>query len=50
MGVAVIGILVEDQPQVPFAGDQHPVRAFAVGTAELASGLPASPRDRKWVR
>jgi hypothetical protein len=25
MGVAVIGMPVEDQPQMPFAGYQHPV-------------------------
>lgn len=25
VGVAVIGVFAKDQPQVPFAGDQHPV-------------------------
>ena len=29
----MIGVLAEDQPQVPFAGDQHPVQAFAAGAA-----------------
>ena len=26
--VVVIDVLIEDQPQVPFAGDQHPVQAL----------------------
>jgi hypothetical protein len=32
VGVVVIGIFTEDQPQVPFTGDQHPVQALTVGT------------------
>ena len=39
-GVAMAGILAQDQPQVPFAGDQHPVQALAP-----AAGDPAL-RDR----
>jgi hypothetical protein len=27
--VVMIGVLAEKQPQVPFAGDQHPVQAIA---------------------
>ena len=27
--VVVIGVLAEDQPQVPLVGDQHPVQALA---------------------
>jgi hypothetical protein len=33
MQVVVIGVLAGDQPQVPFAGDEHPVQALAAGTA-----------------
>jgi hypothetical protein len=33
MRIAVIGVLAEDQPQVPFASDQHPVQALAASTA-----------------
>jgi hypothetical protein len=32
VAVVVIRALAEDQPQVPFAGDQHPVQALAPGT------------------
>jgi hypothetical protein len=28
MNVIVLGVLTQSQPQVPLAGDQHPVRAF----------------------
>jgi hypothetical protein len=38
--VAVIDVLIKNQPQVPLAGDQHPVRALAAG-----AGNPAF-RDR----
>ena len=38
--VVVAGVLAEDQPQVPSAGDQHPVQALAPG-----AGHPAF-RDR----
>jgi len=33
MRVVVVGVLAEDQPRVPFAGDQHPVQALAAGAA-----------------
>jgi hypothetical protein len=36
VGVVVIDVLLEDEPQVPLAGDQHPVQAFAAGTAHPA--------------
>jgi hypothetical protein len=26
VGVVVIGVLTKDEPQMPFTGDQHPVR------------------------
>jgi hypothetical protein len=44
MRIAVIGVLAEDQPQVPFAGDQHPVQALAAGTADPAFGVSVGPR------
>jgi hypothetical protein len=31
--VVVIGVLAEDQPQVPLAGDERPVQAFAAGAS-----------------
>ena len=36
--VVVIDLLVKDQPQVPFAGDQHPVQALAAGAGDPAFG------------
>jgi len=36
MSVVMIGVLAEDQPQVPFADDQHPVQALAAGAAHPA--------------
>ena len=36
MLVVVIDVLAQDQPQVPFAGDQHPVQALAPGAAHPA--------------
>ena len=38
MLVVVIGVLAQDQPQVPFAGDQHPVQALAAGAGDPAFG------------
>jgi len=38
VAVVVIGVLAEDQLQVPFAGDQHPVQALAAGTGDPAFG------------
>jgi hypothetical protein len=40
----MIGILAQNQPQVPFASDQHPVQALTAGT-----GNPAL-RDRVRTR
>src|SRR5712672_3017117 len=37
-GVVMVGVLAEDQLQVPFAGDQHPVQALAAGTGDPAFG------------
>jgi hypothetical protein len=34
----MVGVLAEDKPQVPFAGDQHPVQALATGTDDPAFG------------
>ena len=42
--ILLIDVLAQDQPQVPFAGDQHPVQALAAGT-----GNPAL-RDRVRTR
>ena len=39
--VVMVGVLADDQPQVPLAGDQHPVQALAAGTAH-----PSVPRSR----
>jgi hypothetical protein len=36
MTVARTGVLVQDQLQVPFAGDQHLVQALAAGTGNPA--------------
>jgi hypothetical protein len=36
----MIGVLAEDQPQMPLACDQHPVQTFAAG-----DGNPALPRS-----
>ena len=42
--VAVVGVLAEDQPQVPFASDQHPVRALAPGACDPAFGYSIRAR------
>ena len=49
MSVVMIGVLAEDQPQVPLAGDQHPVQALAAGTAYPALRDRIRPRrpDRR---
>jgi hypothetical protein len=36
MNVAVVGVLAQDQPQVPLAGDQHPVQALEAGAGNPA--------------
>src|SRR5690348_4096688 len=38
VAVVVIGVLTQDQPQVPAAGDQHPVQALAAGTGDPPFG------------
>jgi hypothetical protein len=30
----MIGVLIKDQPQVAFAGDQHPVQVLAAGAGD----------------
>ena len=44
VGVVVTGVLAEDQPQVPVAGDQHPVQALAAGAGDPAFGDRVSAR------
>ena len=44
MRIVVIDILTGDQPQVPFAGDQHLVQALAAGTGDPAFGYRVRPR------
>ena len=39
MRIVVIGVLAEDQPQVPFASDQHPVQALAAGVPTQRSAM-----------
>ena len=43
MGVVMVGVLAEDQLQVPFAGDQHSVQALAAGTGDPAFGYGIAP-------
>ena len=51
MSVVMIGVLAEDQPQVPFADDQHPVQALAAGAAHPAlRDRVASHRQRHPVQ
>jgi hypothetical protein len=38
VGVVVIGVLAEDEPQMPFTSDQQLVQAFAAGAADPAFG------------
>jgi hypothetical protein len=38
MQVAVTRALAQDQPQVLFARDQHPVQAFAAGAGDRVNG------------
>jgi len=49
MGVEVIDVVPEDEPQVPFARDQHPVQALAAGTGGPAfgDGVCAGRLDRR---
>ena len=43
MRVVVIDVLAEDQPQVPFAGDQHPVQALAADAGDPPFGNRVAP-------
>jgi hypothetical protein len=49
MQIVVIGVLIKDQPQVPFPGDQHPVQAVGAENAVTLCDLrifvdqPAKP-------
>jgi hypothetical protein len=43
----MIDVLAEDQSQVPFAGDQHPVQAFAACTGDPAFGYGVGPRRQR---
>jgi len=36
-------VLINDQPQVPFAGDQHPVQALAACAGDPSSGDRVHP-------
>lgn len=40
----MVGILAEDQLQMPFAGDQHPVQALAADAGDPASGYSIRAR------
>jgi hypothetical protein len=42
--IVVIGVLTQDQPQVPFTGNQHPVQALAAGTGDPAFRDRVRPR------
>ena len=39
MAIVMIDVLAQDQPQVPFAGDQHPVQALAAALAIQRSAI-----------
>jgi hypothetical protein len=39
MAAVMIDVLAQDQPQVPFAGDQHPVQALAAALAIQRSAI-----------
>jgi hypothetical protein len=49
VGVVMIDVLIKNQPQVPFAGDQHPVQALAAGAGNPSFGDRVRPgRPRCW--
>ena len=51
MDVVVIDVLTQDQPQVSFAGDQHPVQALSAGAGDPAfSGRIAPHRQLHPIR
>jgi hypothetical protein len=43
VAVVVTGVLAEDQPQVPFARDQHLVQALAASAGDPAFGYSVAP-------
>jgi hypothetical protein len=43
VGVVVIGVFAENQPQVLFASDQYPVEALAPGAGDPAFGYGVRP-------
>jgi hypothetical protein len=43
MRVEVIDVFAKDQPQVPLAGDQHPVQAFAPRAGNPPFGYRVAP-------
>jgi hypothetical protein len=38
VGVVVIGVLAQDEPQMPFTSDQHPIQAFVASATYPAFG------------
>jgi len=48
MNVIVLDVLTQDQPQVPFTGDQHPVQALAPGAGNPAFRDRVRPRCLDW--
>jgi hypothetical protein len=42
----MIGVVAEDEPQMPFAGDQHLVQALAADAADPALGDRIRARRR----
>jgi hypothetical protein len=43
----VIDVLAEDQSQMPFPGDQHPVQAFTAGTGDPPLGDRVGPHRQQ---
>jgi hypothetical protein len=43
VGVVVIDVLTKDQPQMPFACDQHPVQALVAGAGDPPLGDSVRP-------
>jgi hypothetical protein len=47
MRVVMIGVLAEDQPQLPLVGDQHPVQALAAGAGDPPFGDRVGPHRQR---
>ncbi|MDF2257747.1 hypothetical protein [Streptantibioticus ferralitis] len=43
MFIVVVGVLLDDEPQVTFAGDEDPVGGFAAARADPALNDPGTP-------